>query len=66
MSLPAALPWHAAQWRTLAAALDADRVHHALLIEGPPGLGKRQFAERAAAALLCEAAGPAPGRPCER
>lgn len=28
---------------------------HALLLVGPPGVGKRQFAERLAALLLCEA-----------
>jgi DNA polymerase-3 subunit delta' len=66
VSLPAALPWHVDQWRTIASALDAGRLHHALLLEGPPGLGKQRFAERAAAALLCEAAGPSAQRPCER
>jgi DNA polymerase-3 subunit delta' len=66
VSLPAALPWHARQWRILAAALDAERLHHALLLEGPPGLGKQRFAERAAAALLCEATGPGAERPCGR
>ncbi len=64
MTIPARLPWHAAQWQSFAAALDAGRVHHALLLQGPPGLGKLRFAERAAAALLCESQAPAAERPC--
>ena len=58
------LPWHAAQWARFNAMLDQDRVHHAWLLSGAPGLGKRAFAERAARALLCEAAVAAPERPC--
>lgn len=47
-----ALPWHAdtaAQWLS-----HRERFAHAWLIHGMPGIGKRQFALAAAAALLCE------------
>lgn len=47
-----ALPWHAdtaAQW-----LCHRERFAHAWLIHGMPGIGKRQFALAAAAALLCE------------
>lgn len=64
MSLPEPLPWHDAAWRALGAAIDAGRVHHATLIEGAPGLGKQRFAERAAAALLCESPAAGAARPC--
>jgi len=64
VSIPQPLPWHASQWRALVAALEGDRLHHATLLEGPPGLGKVRFAQRAAAVLLCESAGAALERPC--
>jgi DNA polymerase-3 subunit delta' len=35
-----------------------------MLLEGPPGLGKLRFAQRAAAALLCEASAEPAERPC--
>jgi DNA polymerase-3 subunit delta' len=57
------LPWLDAPWRSLQAAIRADRLGHALLITGPAGIGKRRFADLLAAALLC--AQPKPdGLPC--
>ncbi len=44
-------PWHAATWSALTA--DLARLPHALLLAGPAGLGKHDFALRLAAALLC-------------
>lgn len=57
------LPWHTEPLRRELAALD--RLPHALLLLGTPGIGKTRYAEALAAALLCEA--PAPdGRACGR
>jgi DNA polymerase-3 subunit delta' len=48
---PHALPWHQQPWATLLRT--PTRLAHALLLTGQPGLGKQQFAERLARALLC-------------
>ena len=48
------LPWHAPQWHRIDAMEDAGRLAHALLLTGASGLGKRQFADRLCARLLCE------------
>jgi len=45
-------PWLVPLWRHLNA--QADRLPHALLLEGPRGIGKRDFALSFARALLCE------------
>lgn len=45
----------------LSAYLQADRIPHALLIEGPAGCGKRTLARLFATAVLCEGTGE---RPC--
>jgi len=58
----ALLPWQEAVWDTLRERLRADRLPHALLIAGPPGVGKGRLARRLAAAQLCEA--PREGDPC--
>ncbi len=62
--LPTPLPWHSAQWRSVVGALAQQRLHHALLLQGPSGVGKWDFAQHAAAALLCEAALSADRLPC--
>jgi DNA polymerase-3 subunit delta' len=43
--------------RTLARALESDRVHHAYRFEGPEGVGKELAAFALAQALVCEVAG---------
>ncbi len=43
-------------------AASAERLHHAYLIVGPTGVGKRDFAERLSHALLCSE--PAENAPC--
>lgn len=45
------LSWQRAIWSGLA---DAGRLPHALLLCGPPGIGKRQFADRLSIRLVCE------------
>jgi DNA polymerase-3 subunit delta' len=58
-----ALPWHEEPWARVLRAWRSDRLPHALLIEGPAGLGKLRFARRVAALVLAgreDPAGPAP------
>ena len=57
------LPWHAELVKQLQAAWQANRFPHALLLSGPPGLGKHIFANWLARALLCET-GSADLNPC--
>lgn len=61
--IPGALPWHRPQWAATAAWLAAERLPHAILLAGRPGVGKGLFAERLARVLLCERPGPE-GVPC--
>jgi len=46
-------PWLYAEAATLLAAADKQRLHHALLITGVDGIGKRAFCQWLAEALLC-------------
>lgn len=46
--------WQAGQWQTVFRARQAGRLHHALLLAGPPGVGKAAFAETLAGWMLCE------------
>ncbi len=58
-------PWHREQWRRVARARASGRLPHALLLAGPPDLGKSAFSRRLAYALVCaepDAAGEACGR----
>lgn len=48
-------PWQIPLWQPLADRRAQHRMPHALLLEGPAGLGKRHFAQCLARALLCVA-----------
>jgi DNA polymerase III subunit delta' len=55
-------PWQRERWEQVRAAHAAGRLAHALLLAGPRGTGKNDFAHGLAAWLLCEA--PGAPRPC--
>jgi DNA polymerase-3 subunit delta' len=57
------LPWHASAWGGLQALLA--RQHHAVLLHGQAGIGKKGLALDLAASALCEDP-TADGRPCGR
>ncbi len=46
-------PWQQGQWSQTYQRLRSGRLPHALLLSGPAGLGKLQFAQQFAATLLC-------------
>lgn len=48
-------PWNRGLWADL--TRDRDRLPHALLLHGPRGVGKRQFAQALSKWLLCESPG---------
>jgi len=54
-------PWQESIWKSLEA--QGERLHHALLIHGPAGIGKLALAEQFAQFLLCEAS-PGTSKPC--
>ncbi len=56
-------PWQQRVYDHAAAALDAGRLGHGLLLCGPANLGKRAVAERLARRLLCQSRA-ADGEPC--
>ena len=55
--MTAVLPWQDAPWQRLLASRAAGRLPHALLVSGPPGVGKDHFVTALAGALMCEADG---------
>lgn len=61
--MSALYPWQATQWASLTDRWRSGRLPHALLLRGPGGTGKNDFARRFAHALLCEQPG-ADGQPC--
>ena len=60
-----ALPWQAGLWAHMSRAIADGHVGHGLLFCGPPGVGKRAFAERTVRALLCRDR-TADGDACDR
>lgn len=55
----AVLPWQVAALERLRTAVDSGRLPHAVLVQGPNGVGKEVFASALAAALLCTGRGHA-------
>ena len=55
------LPWHQAAWSHLLSTIKQDRLPQALLLAGPPGIGKRALAQYYAAEILCDNRGVAEG-----
>lgn len=51
------LPWQNGQWQRLQRQRERDQLPHALLLAGPPSVGKRRFARALAKALLCHQPG---------
>lgn len=47
------LPWQADPWQRLVRLIEQAQLPHALLLAGPPAVGKRRFAGALGAALLC-------------
>jgi DNA polymerase-3 subunit delta' len=56
--------WHADAWERLCRNVQGGQQHHALLVEGAPGTGRRAFADAVAALLLCS--DPTDGGNCGR
>jgi len=47
-------PWQQSQWHKVQLQRQADKLPHALLLVGPEGLGKEDFAMHLASSLLCQ------------
>lgn len=55
-------PWQMPQWRQVISQYQQNRLPHALLLCGPPGLGKSIFAGQLANLLLCKSPAAIPGQ----
>ena len=47
------MPWHRSSWDNLMGRMTAGQLPHALLLTGPAGIGKNQFADLFARSVLC-------------
>ncbi len=55
-------PWQAASWASVVRSLEQS--HHAILLTGRSGIGKREFALQYCKYLLCQRSSPDAGEPC--
>lgn len=60
------LPWHQEVWAQVRGQILADRLPHAILLQGLPGSGRRQFADALCAFLLCQSAEQKPCGHCRQ
>lgn len=65
LQAPRLLPWHQALWKRVQDRRRLGSLPHALLLSGPSGLGKHDFAAYLAQALVCESRDQA-AQPCGR
>ena len=56
-------PWQQSQWQKVTMAMQQQRLPHAMMLVGPKGVGKYQFARQLVNVLLCET--EQGGRPCQ-
>ena len=63
METPIIFPWHETIWQPLWQRKSEDRLPHALLFSGADGVGKKQFAQSLAHAVLCQSPDTA-GKTC--
>ena len=54
-AITAPLPWQCDAWQSLTGLADQGRLPHALLLTGPEGSGRQQFASALSRYLLCQA-----------
>lgn len=55
-------PWHKTLWERLTRQSDEGQLPHAIMLAGPPGVGKRHLAVALAQRVLCQT--PQQGSPC--
>lgn len=62
LALP--LPWQTDAWQRIRQSRQQNRLTHALLLTGAPGVGKRRFADALSQSLLCQSPDTLTGYAC--
>ncbi len=60
------LPWHQNAWSQLTLMVQSNRLPHALLLTGPSGSGRRQFADAFCGYLICHSDADRPCGHCKQ